>query len=95
MMVMAMSKKELIDDRIGSDSAVKYYIHDIGKMRIPVSILCKPGRLEPDEYEIMKKHVVYTKEIIEGCFSYKIIDIVTTKGFSPMIYTQIREVDFH
>ena len=26
---------------------------------------------------------------------YKIIDIVTTKGFSPMIYTQIREVDYH
>ena len=26
---------------------------------------------------------------------YKIIDIVTTKGFSPMIYTQIREVDCH
>ena len=26
---------------------------------------------------------------------YKIIDIVTTKGFSPMIYTQLREVDFH
>lgn len=26
---------------------------------------------------------------------YKIIDIVTTKGFSPMIYTQIREIDSH
>ncbi len=26
---------------------------------------------------------------------YKIIDIVTTKGFSPMIYTQLREVDLH
>ncbi len=26
---------------------------------------------------------------------YKIIDIVTTKGFSPMIYTQLREVDYH
>ena len=26
---------------------------------------------------------------------YKIIDIVTTKGFSPMIYTQIREVECH
>ena len=24
---------------------------------------------------------------------YKIIDIVTTKGFSPMIYTQLREVE--
>ena len=44
-------------------------------MRIPVSILCKPGKLEDDEYEIMKKHVIYTKEIIDGCFSYKIVDI--------------------
>jgi hypothetical protein len=26
---------------------------------------------------------------------YKIIDIVTSKGFSPMIYTQLREIDFH
>ena len=26
---------------------------------------------------------------------YKIINIVTTKGFSPMIYTQIKEIDFH
>ena len=26
---------------------------------------------------------------------YKIIDIVTTKGFSPMIYTQLIEVDYH
>lgn len=25
--------------------------------------------------------------------NYKIIDIITTKGFSPMIYTQLREVD--
>ena len=50
-------------------------VHDIGKMRIPVSILCKPGKLEDDEYEIMKKHVIYTKEIIDGCFSYKIVDI--------------------
>ena len=25
----------------------------------------------------MKKHVVYTKEIIEGCFSYKIVDIAS------------------
>lgn len=24
---------------------------------------------------------------------YKVIDIITTKGFSPMIYTQLREVD--
>ncbi len=31
-------------------------LHDIGKVGIPDSILLKPGRLEPAEFEIMKTH---------------------------------------
>jgi putative two-component system response regulator len=31
-------------------------LHDIGKVGIPDSILLKPGRLEPQEFEIMKTH---------------------------------------
>jgi putative nucleotidyltransferase with HDIG domain len=31
-------------------------LHDIGKARIPLSILDKPGRLDPLEDEIMKRH---------------------------------------
>lgn len=31
-------------------------LHDIGKLRIPSEILDKPGRLTPDEFEVMKKH---------------------------------------
>ncbi len=31
-------------------------LHDIGKVGIPDKILLKPGRLEPDEFEIMKTH---------------------------------------
>jgi putative two-component system response regulator len=31
-------------------------LHDIGKVGIPDRILLKPGRLEPDEFEIMKTH---------------------------------------
>lgn len=31
-------------------------MHDIGKIAVPDSVLLKPGRYEPEEYEIMKSH---------------------------------------
>jgi len=39
-------------------------LHDVGKIAIPDRILLKPGRLDPEEYEIMKTHTVRGKEII-------------------------------
>ncbi|MEH7013496.1 diguanylate cyclase [Neobacillus niacini] len=39
-------------------------IHDIGKIEIPRDILNKKGKLEPHEWEMMKKHVTWGKEII-------------------------------
>jgi putative two-component system response regulator len=31
-------------------------LHDVGKVAIPVEILNKPGKLDPNEFEIMKTH---------------------------------------
>ncbi|WP_261177778.1 diguanylate cyclase [Anaerobacillus sp. CMMVII] len=39
-------------------------IHDIGKLEIPRDIINKKGKLEPFEWEIIKKHVTWGKEII-------------------------------
>jgi putative two-component system response regulator len=39
-------------------------LHDVGKIAIPDRILLKPGKLEPEEYEIMKTHTTRGKEII-------------------------------
>jgi len=39
-------------------------LHDIGKMKVPIEILNKPGRFEPDEMEIMKQHVLRGVEVL-------------------------------
>lgn len=41
-------------------------LHDIGKTKIPSSILLKAGRLTPEEYEIVKKHTVFGYEMIRN-----------------------------
>jgi len=40
-------------------------LHDIGKVGIPDSILLKPGRLTPNEFEIMKTHAQIGAEALE------------------------------
>ncbi|MCM1157752.1 MAG: response regulator [Bacteroidales bacterium] len=40
-------------------------LHDIGKIGIPDAILLKPGRLTPEEFEIMKTHTTIGCEVLE------------------------------
>ena len=39
-------------------------LHDIGKVGVPDAILLKPGRLTPDEFEVMKTHTTLGYEAI-------------------------------
>ncbi len=40
-------------------------LHDIGKVGVPDNILLKPGKLTPAEYEEVKKHTTYGRDVIQ------------------------------
>ncbi len=40
-------------------------LHDIGKIGVPEDILCKPGKLTDEEYEIIKQHAGGAKKILD------------------------------
>lgn len=41
-------------------------MHDLGKIGIPDSILCKPAKLTPEEFEVMKTHTTIGARILEN-----------------------------
>lgn len=45
--------------------SVGAFLHDIGKIKVPDSILNKPGKLTDDEFSIMKTHVNHSINIIK------------------------------
>ncbi|WP_178337884.1 HD domain-containing phosphohydrolase [Candidatus Avelusimicrobium facis] len=62
-LALGMSKKEA--ELIKNASP----LHDIGKVALADNILLKPGRLTPEEFEIMKSHTIYGGRILEGAHS--------------------------
>lgn len=40
-------------------------LHDIGKVGVPDLLLLKPGRLTPEEYDEVKKHTTYGRQVID------------------------------
>lgn len=53
-------------------------LHDIGKARIPLAILEKPGRLDENEIAVMRKHPEYGLEALstDCAFAAEMLDIV-------------------
>ena len=52
-------------------------LHDTGKIGIPDSILFKPGRLDPDEWTIMRTHCEIGHKII-GIHQHRLLDAAAT-----------------
>ena len=62
----------LLAERLGLNDATVQRIlyaapmHDVGKIGIPDQVLLKPGRLNPEEWKIMRQHTVIGGRILEG-----------------------------
>lgn len=56
---LGMSKKEIYE--IG----VAGLLHDVGKTKVPLEILNKPGRLDDNEFAVMKQHSVFGYKMLK------------------------------
>ena len=57
---MGVSEAALVHIRRGA------LLHDIGKMGIPDRILLKPGKLTPEEWEVMRQHPQFAYEMLSS-----------------------------
>jgi response regulator RpfG family c-di-GMP phosphodiesterase len=55
---MGISEADCVHIRRGA------LLHDIGKIAVPDSILLKPSALSPEEWEIMRRHPAYARELL-------------------------------
>ncbi|CAN5550633.1 response regulator [soil metagenome] len=51
-------------------------LHDVGKIGIPDDILLKPGKLTPEEFEVMKTHVAIGAGILSGS-EFSLLQVAT------------------
>lgn len=45
---------------------ISAFLHDLGRMQMPEGLLLKPGKLTPEEMEIMKRQPIFGASILQG-----------------------------
>ncbi|HBH81907.1 MAG TPA: hypothetical protein DDY39_18935, partial [Nitrospira sp.] len=66
MLAMSLGRSLGFDRPMIHLAGVGTLLHDIGKMKVPLELLNKPGRFEPHEMEIVKQHVLRGVEVLSS-----------------------------
>ena len=62
-MMLAFARSLGLDRDVIQAVGVGAMLHDLGKIGVPDAVLLKPGRLTPDEWQVMQRHVEIGVEI--------------------------------
>ena len=63
-LVLAVADRLGVDARARRDAEFVALLHDVGKVRVPKSIINKPGPLTPDERRVMEQHTVEGERLL-------------------------------
>jgi len=62
-----------LSERHGKLLRIAGQLHDLGKLGVPGFILEKPGKLTDEEMEIMRKHALYTYQVLTKVRGFEVI----------------------
>ena len=62
---MILAKQQGLSRKDIYEIGVAGLLHDVGKTRVPIDILNKPGRLDDKEFEVMKQHTVFGYRMVK------------------------------
>ncbi len=62
----AIAKLYGLDDESAYELKIAGYLHDIGKIGIATELIQKPGNLTEEEFNIMKAHPYFSKQILKS-----------------------------
>ncbi len=63
-LAMGMARSLNIEGALLREFGFAALMHDIGKVQTPLEVLNKPGKLGPDEFKVMKQHVINGAHIL-------------------------------
>ncbi len=62
---MIVAKKYGMSNEQIHEIGIAGLLHDVGKSKIPIEVLNKPGKLTDDEFALMKQHTLFGYEILK------------------------------
>jgi HD-GYP domain-containing protein (c-di-GMP phosphodiesterase class II) len=63
-LTLSVAKELSLSERELRDAEFAALLHDVGKLRIPKEIINKPGKLTPEEWEIIKQHTIEGERLL-------------------------------